>query len=248
MGDIMTPPGEAQDTISTTTNLLSPPEATNPPPKDSNVDAKATQDPPRSPKRKANDDGECAEATPTPPKKCKVTFNAETSVRTESDIDILRHQYTSNTVPDESTRHTIRPLNGTQRGRRSLCWRKSTRYLPGDWAITKGRENVNTSGCGSKGNLDRYAEVDEAGDEKLWRARQKEWDVWNEYVKALDAGAKKEDRWSELMRDPRAFLVARPRIFLRNEDWADMLLGTIAKAPGAHLLVSALLWQFIKRD
>lgn len=60
-------------------------------------------------------------------------------------------------------------------------------------------------------------------------------------MKALDAEAKKEDGWSELMRDLRAFLVARPMIFLRDEDWADMLLETIAKAPGTHLLFSILL-------
>jgi len=113
--------------------------------------------------------------------------------------------------------------------------------------VSKGCENVNTSGCGSKKFFDKYAGVDETGDEKLWAARQKECDAWDEYVETLDAEGKKNDSWSEMARYPRSFLVARPQRFLEENDWPNMLLGTIASAPRAHVLVSALLWQFIRR-
>jgi len=178
--DTKTLPADHQDTISMASNSEIAAEATSPRPTDI---TKATQEPPRSPKRKATDDDEASEPIQTVPKKRKVTFNTSTFVRAECDIDILRHQSS-----DDATKYTTRPLIDTRSRRRSNCRRKSGHYLRGDWAVKEGSENVNTSG------------------------RSFDFPAWERYVKELEQEGKEIDEWDEMLHDPQLFLQARTQV------------------------------------
>jgi hypothetical protein len=222
----MSPPEDPQDTISSETKPAASPEATTPTPQDTTSQVEATQDPPRSPKRKAIDDDESPENIPAPPKKRKVTFNQVIYVRSEANIDTLRHHHTSPATSDDATKtHTIRPLKDIKSRQRRTYTRKGRKYQPGAWAASEGSEVVNTSG---------------------WRFKE-DFDAWEVYVKELKAEGKKMDDWDTLLSNLRQFLRARRRRVVQAQDLAEFRLGALATVAGTHVTVAAVLWQFIRR-
>jgi hypothetical protein len=222
----MSLPEEPQATISSVTKPAASPEATAPTPQDTTSQVEATQDPPRSPKRKAAGNDESPETIQAPPKKRKVTFAQVIYVRSEANIDTLRHHHTSPPTSDDATKsHTTQPLKDTKSRRRRIYTRQGRKYQPGAWAASEGSEVVNTSG---------------------WRFKE-DFDAWEVYVKELEAEGKKMDDWDALLSNPRQFLRARRRRIVQAQDLAEFRLGALVTVAGTHVTVAAVLWQFIRR-
>ncbi|KAF1914112.1 hypothetical protein BDU57DRAFT_540093 [Ampelomyces quisqualis] len=80
--------------------------------------------------------------------KNRVTFSEEVYIRTDCDIDVLRHQASTSSANKSTPQYTTIPLYDGDRRPCGYCCRGWSRYVRGSWGASEGSVNVNTSGKG----------------------------------------------------------------------------------------------------